>query len=195
MPTLSLLRARLAPLVLLAPLALACGDKDASEDDDDDGGGSGSADDTAASADDTGEPEECGGSAPVVVDLSCRNGGMQSSGSGEQPTLEFTAEVSDEDGDLTAWTMVVVYDGTPDGTLTGASELGSTTGGSGVDCEVPTAQARSTWFVDGAALPYSTTYDFGVVITDANGESSEAAVITCQTPGDNGLGGGEVEPS
>lgn len=192
MPTLLLLRSRLAPLVLIAPLALGCGDKSA--EDDDDGGGSGDTDDTAATTDDTGEPQECSGAAPVIVDADCRNAGMQNSGGGELPTMEFSAEATDEDGDLEAWTYIVLYDATPDGVLSGEAELGTNTGGSGVACEVPTIQARASWFVDGGSLAYSTTYDFGLVVVDAAGQSSEVAVITCQMPGDNGLGGGEVEP-
>ena len=179
-------------LLLLVPLALACGDKETDEDEDDDD--SSSTDDTATDADDTAQVDTCGGTPPVLVDLSCRNGGMQDNSGTQTPTMEFSADVTDEDGDLNEYTFVVSYDATADGVLSGETELGTSTGNVSVnDCQVFTAEPKASWFVDGAALPFSTVFDFGLSLVDKNGVSSEVGVITCQTPGSNGLGGGEVE--
>ncbi len=179
--------------LLALPTMVACGDKDEDEDEDDDEDGG--SDDTGSSSDDTGDTgtNTCGGTAPVLENVTCRNAGKQDNGGTEMAVLQFSADVTDADADLNGWTITVSYDTEPDGTISASTELGSTSGGTGLDCQIPATEASAGWFVDGASLPYEVTWDFGVTVTDINGDVSDMSVITCQTPNSSGLGGGQVD--
>lgn len=193
------MRATVASLAGLLGLALlaACGDKASDDDDDDDdggiGSGSGSGSGSDSGPDDSGNPDECVGSAPVVVELGCKNGGMQDYEGTQTPTFTFSAEATDADGDLHGYVLTTSYDSSPDGVLSGAVDLGQSTGSVGAECEVYEADLGVTWFIDGGTLQFDGIYDFGITVEDSHGYVSEAAVITCQLPASSGLGGGEVD--
>ena len=168
---------RIAMLVALIALP-ACGDKEDPDQDIEE-------DDTATTITDSGGGDgtaECEGSAPVITLVTCSNSGMQDNGGTDTPTFTFEAAATDADGDLEDYAVEVFLDGASIGTGTG-----STAGGA---CLVTSATARSTWFVDGAAIAYGTTYEVGMTITDRHGDSSEMATASCTTPNAGGLGGG-----
>jgi len=188
--------ASLTGLLCLALLA-ACGDKASEDDDDDDDGGSGigtgSGSGSDSGPDDSGDATECEGSAPVVVELSCKNGGMQDYEGTQTPTFTFSGDATDDDGDLHGYVLTTSYDSSPDGVLSGAVDLGESTASAGAECEVDDIDFGVSWFIDGGTLQFDGIYDFGITVRDSHGYVSEAAVITCQLPSSNGLGGGEVD--
>ena len=44
------------------------------------------------------------------------------------PTITFSGDVTDVDGDLDTYLITMTYDGSPDGVLSGETELGTSTG-------------------------------------------------------------------
>ena len=56
--------------------------------------------------------ESCGGAPPVITELSCENTGLQfyPDANADLPTFTVRAMVTDEDADLTSYTMVIKFD-------------------------------------------------------------------------------------
>ncbi|HCH62516.1 MAG TPA: hypothetical protein DFR83_06925 [Deltaproteobacteria bacterium] len=53
-------------------------------------------------------------------------------------------------------------------------------------CEEPDADVNLDLFVNGVTPRYNQTYEWGVVVEDANGFASELVVFECITPYENG---------
>jgi hypothetical protein len=124
--------------------------------------------------------------APVVADMFCESTGIQTYPvTGEDvPTLTISADVSDEDGDLTSYTAQVFFDETLDGVMdTSAGELSSADGSYHADvCTVPSLILNMVVYLRGGEPLYDTTYEWGLQVTDAGGNASEIGVVECTTP-------------
>ena len=127
--------------------------------------------------------------APVVADMFCENTGLQTYPiTGEEvPTLTISADVSDEDGDLTSYTAQVFFDETLDGVVgTDAGALEAADGSYHADvCTVPSLILNMVVYLRGGEPLYDTTYEWGLQITDAGGNVSEIGVVECTTPSEN----------
>lgn len=133
----------------------------------------------------------CGGSPPVVSDLYCENTGLQVyPETGElTPTMTLWADVTDEDGDLTAYAAEVFFDDVLDGTVDTSRSFGVIEGfvNDGA-CAVPAIILGTTVYLRGGQPLYETVYEWGFTIEDAAGETSALASVTCKTPDKSGEG-------
>lgn len=181
-------RSRPPAAILLPGLLLwACAGKgsgtDSGTDEDDDGG---------VTAGDGGT-ESCGDVAPVITaGPFCSYDGLDAAepGQPEVPVIRISASVHDDDGDLHYRATRLWIDGAP---------LGE------VDYETATLKERSLTYssdraceeidVDGVGdkvyLPaptwlYGVEYDWALSISDAEGNWSEPALVTCKTPLEDG---------
>jgi hypothetical protein len=124
--------------------------------------------------------------APVVTDMFCESTGVQTYPvTGEDvPTLTISADVSDEDGDLTAYSAQLFFDDTIDGVVDTSSDVLPVADGSyhAEVCEVPSIILNMVVYLRGGAPLYDTPYEWGLVVTDAAGNVSELGQIECTTP-------------
>ena len=140
------------------------------------------------------ESETCAGNPPVIDEISCENTGLQyyPDEGRDLPTFTIRAQVSDEDADFTTYTMKISFDQTIDNALEeGAEDLTVTGSLSGEDCSVSQADIGATIFLQGGAPAYSTTYEWYVSVFDSAGDRSDAAMIVCTTPDEDGNGSPE----
>jgi hypothetical protein len=140
-----------------------------------------------------GSDDACAGTAPVIESLGCENSGMMyhADSGGDRPTFTITASVFDQDGDLTAYSMLVDFDQSPDGELdSSADSFPAITGtlSSGV-CDVSQADIGARLFLQGGMPAPSTEYEWHVSVFDAAGERSSTESIVCTTPAEDGTGG------
>ena len=115
---------------------------------------------------------------------------MSGSGDDASPVLMFVISAQDNDGDLNSYGIDLDYESNADGVLDSAGLQRLSLTGS-VDAELCYASDLSLNLhlsVDGAAVLYSTQYDWGITLTDANGLASEPFVLTCRTPASDGSG-------
>lgn len=124
--------------------------------------------------------------APVVVDLRCQNTGIQPDGDNDAPTLTLTAVAQDRDGDLGRYTAEIFFDDVLDGALDNATSLGILSGGDGSACGVTEVGFETTIFLRGGQPLFETTYEWGVIVTDANGNVGPAGIQVCATPDEQG---------
>ncbi|MBM4391364.1 MAG: hypothetical protein FJ090_09600 [Deltaproteobacteria bacterium] len=164
-------------IVSLVALALAC-----TPDEEKDSGGTLEAD--------SGDPA-CEGTPPDITSFSVSEGEIYTDENGnDYPTLVMVVEFEDVDGDAHLLSANLWWDDTVDGSIDGAAEpdavLGKsamTSGGEVVDeCEGEGGTLNISIPVSAADFMYSTQYDFGVTLIDANGYESEMAVATATTP-------------
>ncbi len=123
--------------------------------------------------------------APVVTDMFCESTGVQTYPvTGEDvPTLTISADVSDEDGDLTEYTAQLFFDDTIDGVVDTSSALPAADGSYHAEvCEVPSIILNMVVYLRGGEPLYDTTYEWGLVVTDAAGNVSELGQTECTTP-------------
>ena len=137
-------------------------------------------------------PLTCEGSwAPSIVDIYCENSGLMIyPETGENtPTMTVWADVEDEDADLMAYTAELFFDDVIDGTVSTTNSLGLVEGYVNDDyCDVPSIILGTTVFLRGGQPLYETSYEWGLVVTDANGNTSDMAMVTCKTPDASGQG-------
>jgi hypothetical protein len=128
---------------------------------------------------------------PVVADLYCENTGLLTyPETGElTPTLTLWADVEDADGDLTTYSAELFFDDVIDGTVDTSQSFGVTEGLVDTEpCGVPAIILGTTVYLRGGQPLFETTYEWGIVVTDAAGESSALAMVTCATPDESGEG-------
>lgn len=133
------------------------------------------------------EVQECESlEAPVVTDMFCESTGVQTYPvTGEDvPTLTISADVSDEDGDLTTYTAQLFFDDTIDGTVdTSIGELPASEGAYHAQvCEVPSIILNMVIYLRGGEPLYDTPYEWGLQVTDAGGNVSAMSMVECTTP-------------
>ena len=137
------------------------------------------------------ESETCGGTAPVIDELTCENTGMQfyPDAGVDLPTFTIRANISDEDADLTSYTMLIEFDTELDNALGADSQELTVTGSLGSNpCSISSADIGASVYLQGGPPNFSTTYEWYVSVFDATGDRSQAEMIVCTTPDENGNG-------
>ncbi|MBM4366164.1 MAG: hypothetical protein FJ102_08100 [Deltaproteobacteria bacterium] len=141
---------------------------------------------------DSGDPA-CEGTPPDITGFSVGEGDIYTDENGnEYPTLVMVVEFEDVDGDAHILSAKLWWDSTVDGSIDGAAEPDAVldesamiSGGEVVEeCEGEGGTLNISIPVSAADFMYSTQYDFGVTVIDANGYESEMAVATATTPAD-----------
>jgi len=175
----------LARALILGLVLVGCGDKDEEEEN--------SAPPLDNTGDDSADPE-CSGTPPVVQEVSCVNTGVQPHyETGEDTvTMQIWANVTDEDGDLTYYTLELFYDDEIDGEIdTSSSAFAPSNGAVEADeCEAGEVDLGLTLYLPGGDPAFDTEYEWGYVVTDGGGLSSEVGITTCYTPTSEGEDGG-----
>ena len=137
------------------------------------------------------QDDSCGGTAPVITSLECVNPGMQEHPDyGLLPTFSIRAVVHDDDGDLTYYQMFVDIDGTLDGVEDENSIPLNPAEGALSDeaCGITDANLGITMYLNGSSPDYDTRYEWYVQVSDSLGKTSEAMMIECSTPNEEGIG-------
>ena len=135
--------------------------------------------------------ETCGGTAPVIEELSCENTGLDfyPDANADLPTFTLRANITDADADLTSYTMLIKFDSTLDNALDeDAQELTVTGSMSSNACAVSEGDVGAKIFMQGGPPDFSTTFEWYVSIMDAAGDRSETEMIVCTTPDEQGEG-------
>jgi hypothetical protein len=137
------------------------------------------------------ETETCGGTAPVIEELSCENTGLQfyPDAGVDLPTFTIRASITDEDADLTSYSMLIEFDTEQDNALAEDAQELTVTGSLGSNaCSVSQGDIGASIYLQGGPPDFSTTYEWYVTIFDASGDRSQAEMIVCTTPDEEGLG-------
>ena len=139
-----------------------------------------------------GGDDTCAGTPPEIESLVCENTGMMyhADSGGDRATFTLSASVFDQDGDLTAYSMLVDFDMVADGVQAeDADSFPAITGtlSSGV-CDVSQADIGARLFLHGGVPAPSTEYEWHVSVFDAAGDRSESASVVCTTPAEDGSG-------
>ena len=174
---------------------VGCEDKPACSSDTGDGSSSDGTEDTSSPSDSNASEEEgniCGGTAPVIEEISCENTGMQfyPDEGADLPTMTIRLQVSDEDADFTAYTMLVRYDEELDNALAESAQSLTVTGTtSNTSCSVSEANIAMTIYIQSGGSPSTgSTYEWYATVFDAAGDQSEPVMIRCTTPDSSGSG-------
>ncbi len=159
--------------------ATACGDKNGDSGEDTtgevvDGGGTGD--------------DSCGGTAPVISEITCQNLGLAHYEDGDYPQLLMTMAVTDDDGDLSSYSAEVYFDDTVDGTVaTDSSPFDPVSGSTSSEtCNTASANLGVTLVITGGRPEFDTEYEWAFIVNDAAGQSSDPYVLTCRTPKSDG---------
>ena len=126
-----------------------------------------------------------GGTPPVVSEVSLENTGMAVyEADQEYPTLTVWADVSDEDNDINAYKLDVYYDAVVDSQVEADEDRNFSSSGtlSSTECGAPSGTVGLKIFLAGGGVEYNTLYEWGAMVTDANGYVSEMAVTSGYTP-------------
>jgi len=164
-------------------------DADADADADSDSDADGDADADADSDADSDTGGDCGGASPVADAITLENGGIQTFGNEEWPTIKLSLHATDSDGDLENLLFQYWFDANPDGHVDV----------SGLGFEFPFAVSRApcTTFgvtpglniLVGTTLSYNQVYEFSARIVDAAGLSSNFLIVSGSMPQANGSDG------
>lgn len=140
----------------------------------------------------------CEGEPPVVDEIWCVNSGIKPhyETGVDTVTMQVWTAVSDLDGDLTSYALQIFYDeevdGAVDTSITNFNPVYGTL--DNPECSATSVELGLTLYLTGDSPDYDTLYDWGVVVTDAYGLTSETGVTECWTPTSDGADGG-VEAS
>lgn len=130
---------------------------------------------------------------PVISDLLLYNSGLQKRDGKKVPTITFSMDLSDDDGELSAYRIEASYDDKVDGKVVpdAFNTFVKTVENTGDDCMV-TEQiaAEYTLAVTGEYLEVDTEYEWGLSVYDASDGQSELAITSGYTPKVDGSDGG-----
>lgn len=134
----------------------------------------------------------CSGKAPVIVDVTATNNGLNKDGDEPLPSMLFVIEASDDDGDLHEVSYQLWHDTTVDGSVDTAvvSSLSGSTDGLSADCKANGITLNLTVTLGGDDIPYDTLTEFAIEVADANGYRSAPFVLSATTPKADGSDGG-----
>ena len=140
-----------------------------------------------------GEVEECSGSAPEILDVTCENTGLQPHFETKEDTVTMAIWVSasDEDGDLHQYGLEIFFDEVVDDSVdTSTAQFSPLTGTlDSPECGATAANVGTTMFLTGGTPAYNTVYEWGIIVTDAHGMSSDLVTMACVTPQSDGTDG------
>ena len=132
-----------------------------------------------------GPPSVCGGTAPIIENVSCSYPGIQYSSADDMdlPLLQILVEAADIDGDLTSYILHLEIDSAIDGEVTpGAREYtvdGQTSDGT---CDTDGTNITLDFYIKGGFPAYETAYEFFFVVEDITGLRSPQYRQVCTTP-------------
>lgn len=133
-----------------------------------------------------------GGTPPVIDSLTLENTGLKEYEAGEfYPTLTISAATTDEDWDLETYQFYVWFDETVDGAVAqddNGLEVQGTVSDDG-PCTASEATIGMQIFLLGGGVEYDTLYEWGGIVIDSNGVSSEMAITSGCTPTSEGEDG------
>jgi hypothetical protein len=153
-------------------------------------------------APDTGGPdtEDCGGTDPVMDEFALSQTTYDFNGpNSADPAIQMSMSFHDDDGDLHDLTIEIFVDTVVDGSLdtSGGYDFYAAGTGIGADCTVDSLTGINLVLSVGNQLDYSTEYEIGARVVDANGDISNLLIdsITTQDPeggGDTGCDSGDT---
>ena len=139
--------------VLLLGLCVACGTEDEKGND-------------APPLDEYEDPSSdiCAGAAPVIVEIGCENTGLQDNPDAGQPlpTITFTVNATDADGDLNAYNLLIEFDDVLDASLADDAEQLTVSGAvsNADECSVEDVTISTRVFLHGGPPEYDTEFEF-----------------------------------
>lgn len=133
-----------------------------------------------------------GGTPPVISEVTLENSGIARYENDDWPTLTIWVSVSDEDWDINSYKLDLSFDDTVDGTVVPTSDNSFESLGTLADeaCGASQGKVGLQVFLTGGGLAYNTLYEWGAVVTDANGFSSDMFTASGYTPTESGADGG-----
>ena len=131
----------------------------------------------------------CSGADPVIAGVNLSNGGIVDFEGTDYPTIQISADATDEDGNLNYVTMEVWFSEFGDPNTDGSAQLDKTFSVDSNDCSVDGYVFDLNVQVGGGLQP-NTEYTFAVRLTDAEGEVSNIGLATGYTPKSDGSDGG-----
>ena len=132
---------------------------------------------------------DCGGTAPVIQEIACTYTGMQYSQQDQQelPSMNISVRVTDTDGDLTGYRLLLSVDDELDGVVgVGAREFtfeGTTSAGV---CDTDESNLGIDLYLKGGFPYHSTSYEWFFIVEDVLGLSSTQVMEVCTTPDEQG---------
>ena len=136
---------------------------------------------------------ECAGTAPVITSLWLENTGVQEYEQGDwRPTITIWASATDEDWDLNTYQLSIWYDETVDDAVEQSDATELSNGGTltSDECGAPEGTVGLRIFLSGGGIAFDTLYEWGAIVTDAHGLTSELAITAGYTPTSEGEDGG-----
>ena len=135
---------------------------------------------------------ECpGGTAPIIDHMAIENGGTVSNGDDSWLSVNVALDISDADADIHNVRVEVWYDETVDDAIDTSiapdAEFVGTLDSS--PCSTPSGSMNNYLEVGGGGPAYNTVYEFGAIVIDANGLSSELTIASGSTPKEDGSDG------
>ena len=131
----------------------------------------------------------CSGTAPVIQEIICENTGLVVENDSQEnlPTFTLNVATTDDDGDLTSYTMLIEFDAQIDDVLSeDAVDLDVSGTISEDSCNVSEADIGTRIFIKGGQPALETTYEWYVTVFDAAGMRSETEMVVCTTPNAQG---------
>ena len=136
-----------------------------------------------------GNPTNCSGTAPVIQEIICENTGLATENDTQEtlPTFTLSASVTDEDGDMTSYKMLIEFDDQMDNELSDDAFDFDISGTVSEDsCNVSEADIGTRIFIKGGQPALATSYEWYVTVFDAAGLRSETEMVVCTTPNAEG---------
>ena len=130
----------------------------------------------------------CGETPPVIDSLTVTDNGLYICEKGQpaSPSVLVSVSTHDDDGDINVYEFDLVWDLNVDGLFgSSASSYHNIGTLSNDECSVSQANIGVVLCMGGGDPPYSTEVEFGAIITDANGNSSnygEFVITSAVTP-------------
>ena len=140
----------------------------------------GGGDDTVPIIADSGGGDDCGSTPPVIEALTIEDGGMSEGdacGAEIRPRVKISADMHDDDGDLSYWEMRVWWDEAIDASVDTSGAPQTVHGTVGEECSVHDLTASMLLCVNGSGVPFDTDLEFGVVILDYHEHDSGPAEL------------------
>ena len=134
-------------------------------------------------------PEECGGTPPVVEQVTCSYPGIEFSPSEQLdlPVLNLLIQTSDMDGDLGQYILEILVDPTIDGVLSPEARDYMVSGETSVrECDTVGTDIELDFYIKGGFPNYATEYEWYFTVEDLSGLKSDQYMTLCHTPDQEG---------
>ena len=131
----------------------------------------------------------CSGTPPVVQEIICKNSGLQEDSETQEllPVFSLDVAVTDDDGDMTSYSMLIEFDAQIDNELSEDAFQFDTSGTVSEDsCNISETDITTRIFIKGGQPDLATEYEWYVTVFDAAGMRSETKMVVCTTPNAEG---------